>query len=183
MRVRRKTGKEEIGKRSEQVAFSLFPLSPLPALTPKDFGGRSPPYESAKRSSSTSMRLANACHALFARHRRLKWLAIKCRATRSSLQKARRQKVGPKNRVFFEKMGVRRERRFSIFKKPRKTPLCILWRNSPLFKKRRENDTFRDVADEARSPKRKKLERPKRGFQLNVGTRVEVHFKRRGIGL
>jgi hypothetical protein len=57
-------------------------------------------------------------------------------------EKARRQKVVLKNRVFYGKTVHRREGRFSIPRKPRETPVCILGKNLPLFEKRRKNGYF-----------------------------------------
>jgi hypothetical protein len=70
-----------------------------------------------------------------------------------------RQKVALKNRVFFGKTGPRREGRFPIPRKARKTPLCILGKKSPYREKHRENDAFREVLAATRQAEKAKTER------------------------
>jgi hypothetical protein len=61
-----------------------------------------------------------------------------------------------KNRVFFGKTGPRREGRFPIPRKARKTPLCILGKKSPYREKHRENDAFREVLAATRQAEKAK---------------------------
>jgi hypothetical protein len=47
---------------------------------------------------------------------------------------------------FSEKTGHRLEGRFSIPRKPRKTPVCILWKNSPPIRENAEKRPLFDAA-------------------------------------
>jgi hypothetical protein len=76
------------------------------------------------------------------------------------------------NRVFFGKTEHGREGRFSIPRKHRKTPLCILGKKSPLFEKRRDNGHF---------PTRNGKRLATASIRIGKRLRIETKNSERGI--